>query len=47
MIMPRGQQLLLPVNPLFIVVTLLLPQGLVGLWKTAWKTLRGAQGARV
>ena len=24
MIMPRGQQLLLPVNPLFIVITLLL-----------------------
>ena len=27
---------------LFIVVTLMLPQGLVGLWRT----LRGAQGAK-
>ncbi|MBP8215163.1 MAG: urea ABC transporter permease subunit UrtC [Propionivibrio sp.] len=31
---------------LFIVVTLLLPRGLVGMWRTAWKTLRAAQGAR-
>ena len=31
---------------LFIVVTLMLPQGLVGMWKTAWKTLRSAQGAK-
>jgi len=31
---------------LFIVVTLMLPQGLVGMWKTAWRTLRSAQGAK-
>jgi len=31
---------------LFIVVTLLLPHGLVGLWKTLWKTLRKSQGAQ-
>ena len=31
---------------LFIVVTLLLPRGLVGMWRTAWKTLRAAQGAK-
>ena len=31
---------------LFIIVTLLLPRGLVGMWRTAWKTLRAAQGAR-
>jgi len=31
---------------LFIVVTLLLPHGLVGLWKTAWKTLRKSRGAQ-
>jgi len=31
---------------LFIVVTLLLPHGLVGLWKAAWKTLRKTRGAQ-
>ena len=31
---------------LFIVVTLMLPHGLVGLWKTAWKTLRKSRGAQ-
>jgi urea transport system permease protein len=31
---------------LFIVVTLLLPRGIVGLWKTAWKTLRKSRGAQ-
>ena len=31
---------------LFIIVTLLLPRGLVGMWRTAWKTLRAAQGAK-
>jgi len=31
---------------LFVLVTLLLPHGLVGLWKTVWKTLRKSQGAQ-